>query len=152
MTPRQLYAIAPKHVSYEIGRLKGFRYNHLAPALQDWDVLPFEDPGRRVELRFYEDHNVDYRRNWVLASVWFVKSRDSIDRPFMIVQNAGREGDDWFRRIITDVETYKDAARYLKSLCMPLQEFDELSTDVVDADAEVQNLTAFYDREWKALT
>jgi len=150
VTPRQLYALPPKRVSYEIGRLKGFRYNHVSPQLNDWDVLPFEDPGRRVELRFYEDHDVDYRRNWVLAAVWLVNSRDGIDRPFMIVQNAGREGDDWSRRIITDVATYKEAARHLKGMCIPQEEFDELSTDVVDADAEVQNLTAFYGREWKA--
>lgn len=141
--------MTPKRVSYEIGRLKGFRYNHIAPELTDWDMIPFEDPGRRVELRFYEDHNVDHRRNWVLAAVWFVNSRDGIDRPFMIVQNAGREGDDHAARFITDEATYKEAARYLKSLCPP-EHYDATTEGVVGIDDEVENLTEFYGREWKA--
>jgi len=149
MTPYQLYKTTSNRTSYEIGRLKGYRYNHLAPELNDWDVLPYEDPGKRVELRFYEDHHVDYRRIWALASVWLVNDRTGVVSPFMIVQNAGREGDDWARRIITDVAAYKEAARYLKSLCMVQEEHDELSAHVVDIETDVKDLTAFYGREWK---
>jgi hypothetical protein len=149
MTPRQLYATAPTRVSYEIGRLKGYRYNHVSPELNDWDVLPYEDPFKRVELRFYEDHHMgDDRRIWALASVWLVNTRDCVDRPFMVVQNAGREGDDWARRIVTDADAYREAARYLKSLCLTQEEPDELSKDLADADHEVNDLTAFYGRSW----
>jgi hypothetical protein len=148
VTPQQLYFKVPKRSSHEIGRLKGYRYNHVAPELNDWDVLPYEDPYKRIELRYYEDQNIDGRRIGSLASVWYAGRAGDV--PFMIVQNAGREGDDWARRIITDVQTYRDAARYLKSLCMVQEEPDDISKDVFDANAEVQDLTAFYGREWKA--
>ena len=137
MTPAQLYARTPKRVSNEVGRLKGFYYNHVAPELLDHDVLAHEDPSKRVELRFYEDHDIDYRRNWVLASVWLD------GRPFMIVQNAGREGDDHAKRFITDTATYAEAARYLKSLCVP-QGTSDGPVDVVGLDDEVRELTTFY--------
>jgi hypothetical protein len=137
VTPAQLYARTPKRAAREVGRLKGFYYNHVSPELTEWDALPYEDPGKRVELRFYEDHNVDHRRNWVLASVWLD------GRPFMIVQNAGREGDDHAKRFITDAATYVEAARYLKSLCLP-QETRDGPTDIVGVDDDLRGLTEFY--------
>jgi hypothetical protein len=133
MTPAQLYTRKPERQSHAVGRLNGFYYSHV-PELKD-DVLPYEDPGKRVELRFYKDFSFDGRRIWTLASIWFDGA------PFMIIQNAGREGDDHYRRFITDLDAYLAATRYLKSICtIP----DLIHEDVVKLDAEITGLTDFY--------
>jgi hypothetical protein len=133
MTPNELLKREPESTSYEVGRLNGFYYHHI-PELE-FNILPTDDPNRRVELKFYKDFNFDYRRIWALASVWFD------GKPFMIVQNAGKEGDNHYKRFVTDEATYKEALKYLSSIVLFA---DKPVEDVVDADADIPNLTSFY--------
>jgi len=132
VTPSQLYARDPERRSHEVGRLNGCYYHHI-PELGD-DALPSEDPGRRVELRFYKDWCFD-SWIWALASVWLDGT------PFMIVQNAGPEGEHYSERFVTDGVTYTEAVKYLKSICLVSA---QTVTRVVSPDDEIDDLTEFY--------
>lgn len=136
MTPAELYARAPEKVDRDLWSLVGCYYNHI-PEATTWDDIPPEAKSYnpRLELRYYKQHCFDGRRTWVLASVWF----DSA--PVMIIQNAGREGDDHHRRFITDPERYTQLIGYLHSLAekKPV----DLS-DVVPLDQDIKGLTEFY--------
>lgn len=133
MKPSDLYQREPESTSYEVGRLNGMYYHHV-PELE-FNILPSEDPNQRVELKFYKNFNFDYRRIWALASVWFD------GKPFMIVQNAGKEGDSYARRFITDEATYREASKYLASIVLFA---DKSIEDVVDAETDIPNLASFY--------
>ena len=52
----------------------------------------------------------DERRFWILCSVWYE------GKPFMITQNAGREGEDFVRRFVTDKVVYKEAFKHIVDL------------------------------------
>jgi hypothetical protein len=83
----------------------------------------------------------DYRRYWELTTVWFD------GQPVMIVQNAGREGDDYHERFITDPHAYADMVGYLRTL-LPADLNDP--SDVVDPNVERDDLLAFYSDEFCA--
>jgi hypothetical protein len=108
VTPAELYARKPERVDHIVGVLGGFYYNHM-PEIDD-GYMPYEDPNKRIAIRYYKDFDFDGRRFWRLAAVCF----DGL--PFMIIQNAGREGDDHHRRFITDLHQYKDAVKYVLSI------------------------------------
>lgn len=135
MKPMELYALKPESCSHELGILHGFHYNHL-PELEH-DVLPAEDPDKRVVLRYYKNFYFDHRRFWALAAVCF----DGM--PFMIIQNAGREGDDWAKRFVTSEYTYRAAVKYLKSIAL-VPEVTDMTNDLVDPEVDNGSLTAFY--------
>jgi hypothetical protein len=61
----------------------------------------------------------------------------------MIIQNAGREGDDWAKRFVTNEDTYWAAMRYLKSIAL-IPEVTDVAKDLVDPDVDNGALTAFY--------
>jgi translation initiation factor RLI1 len=63
----------------------------------------------------------------------------------MIIQNAGREGDDHYKRFITDEFTYISMVQYIKSL-IPVS-FETKIQDVVDPEEEIEKLDKFYDGE-----
>ena len=143
MTPAALYERKPESVDHTVGILNGFYYNHV-PELEG-DILPYEDPNKRVQIRYYKNFDFDGRRFWRLASVWY-ETKDCGWKPFMIIQNAGRAGDDHRKRFVTDAALYKEAARYLKTIVM-FPERSDLDKDVVDPLADVPKLTEFYGNE-----
>ena len=132
MTPAELYALEPQERTHTLGHLNGFYFKHVPEV----DRLPPEDLGKRIEIRWAKYHNLDYRRYWALGSIWFD------GRPFMIIQNAGREGDDHYRRFITDDDTYREAARYLKSIELVTE--SALDSAIVPLDVDLPGLTEFY--------
>lgn len=137
MTPNELYQRIPERVNNDLSVLFGCYFNHM-PEISDvdyWRITATEIKNKRLEIRYYKDHNYDGRRIWRLASVWLD------GKPFMIIQNAGREGDDHFARFVTDTERYMEAVVYIKSILPP--RFGEIP-DVVKIDAEIPNLTSFY--------
>lgn len=136
MKPKELYARAPESVDHGLGILHGFYYNHV-PELEH-DILPAEDPHQRVAVRYYKNFNFDHRRFWALAAVCF----DGL--PFMIIQNAGREGDDHAERFVTDEGTYWAAMRYLKTIALVPEHHVDRAKDVVDPDVDIKGLTDFY--------
>ena len=63
----------------------------------------------------------------------------------MIIQNAGREGDDHSERFITHMGIYELAIAYLRSICTI--SFDESTKRIVSALDDIPNLTKFYGDE-----
>lgn len=103
MTPNELYNLKPIRSDFDVAILFGCYYNHM-PEIEHLYTLPVPD-NTRVEIRYYKDHSYDGRRIWRLASVWL----DGY--PFMIIRNAGREGDDFADRFITNEAKYQAANR-----------------------------------------
>lgn len=118
LTARELYLKTPEK-SYPLedpqGILVGFFYNHI-PELP-WDVINSQaniKPSKRVTIKIYKEFYFDSRRFWRLASVWLDQ------QPVMIIQNAGREGDDFSERYITDKTLYEHLIYHLHCLYKPV--------------------------------
>ena len=138
MKPSDLYERTPESIDYNIGTLIGCYYCHI-PELRDHEYgFPYADLQKRVEIRVMQHVNWDFRRYWRLATVWF----DS--EPVMVIQNAGREGDDHAQRFVTHEATYRAMISYLLSLV----DFTPTSLcDVVGVDDEIQGLDHFYSHQ-----
>lgn len=144
MKPSELYKTEPIRVDADISPLFGCYFNHMPEIADDyWRIAAAKIKNHRLEIRYYKDHSYDGRRIWRLASVWLD------GEPFMIIQNAGREGDDHHARFITDTERYKEAVAYVKSIVPP--DFAELP-DVVRADEDIPTLTEFYSDSLQAIS
>src|SRR5574338_357838 len=113
MKPIDIYKRTPESITYDINILRGCYYNHI-PEIDDFMVTYFSDEviakNKRVAVRIHKDFDFDGRRFWRVADVCLDGN------PFMIVQNAGREGDDSYDRFITDVEAYRKAVEYIFSI------------------------------------
>lgn len=136
MKPSELYALEPKETWTDISVLVGCYYNHV-PELGDfWQYLRLEN-NKRVLLKVYGHIVHDTRRFWLLAGVFFD------EKPVMIIQNAGREGDDHHRRFVTHPETYFEMVKYLATIADPTpNEF--LGGDIVTLDQDIPKLEEFY--------
>lgn len=134
MTPNQFYQRTPTKTDHDLTVLKGFDFDHVPEIKSE---LPFTDPNQKVEIRYLKDFNFDSRRFWRLASVWFS------GKPVMIIQNAGREGDDYSASFITDGWQYRVMIGYLATL----QKHDKIEDRAIDPDIDVPNLTSFYGYE-----
>lgn len=134
-TPNELYAMTPEEISNDVGRLIGCYYNHI-PEIDEYGNL-YHIKTPRIEIKYLKDWCYDGRRVWRLATVWFW------DKPVMIIQNAGREGDDHHARFITDPKQYKEMIQYIIALMeIPEPELE----DVYKPDEDIEGLTEFYDQ------
>jgi len=143
MTPNELYKRVPEKIVLAIepaseffggGYLEGFYYNHVP----EIDGQSKYNPSDRIKCYIYKDFDFDGRRFWRLAAIWFD------DKPIMIVQNAGREGDDHSERFITNWEGYCEMVQHIMSLRIP-DEFEQ--ENLVDPDTDIEGLTSFYGNE-----
>lgn len=89
-----------------------------------------EAEGRLKVKRLVEKYH-DHRRFAAIHTLWFD------GKPVMLTQNAGREGDDFKQRWITDTETFVVLCSYLRS---------RLATDVSQEDT-VDPEALFYEEE-----
>jgi hypothetical protein len=131
-----LYKMNPERVEKCLGCLKGFYYDHL-PEIEG-DLWGLENKNDKVEIKVLKDFDFDGRRLWRLSTVWFD------GKPTMIIQNAGREGDDHRERFITDVKEFKNMISYINSL------IEEDTCDDVcftNPDDKIKCLTSFYGNE-----
>jgi hypothetical protein len=134
MKPSELYQREPEKVVTEFieyGYLYGCYYNHI-PEIDQYAKYKATD---RIKIHIYKEFWFDSRRFWRLASIWLD------DKPVMITQNAGREGDDHARRIITDRDRYIELVALLMSLQCPQPNDIE---DVADPETDLDDLTSFY--------
>lgn len=136
MKPDELYKRTPERIDSGIECLKGFYYDHLPEIgwLETFDA-DFVDHQKRVTIHYYKYWRHDGRRIWLLAGVFFD------DMPVMIIQNAGREGDDYSGRFITNKALYNDMVKYIVSL-MDFSKSDD--KDLIDPDTDIPSLTTFY--------
>ena len=136
MKPSELYAREPEKIinliepDCDYSYISGCYYNHI-PEIADDRFRP----STRIKVRIYKDFNFDGRRFWRIASIWID------DIAVMIVRNAGREGDDFYDRFITNQEAYGEMVSHLSELRIP-DEHD--LKELVDKDADIPNLTDFY--------
>ena len=133
MNANELYALIPEDTTNCLGSLKGFYYDHL-PEVEN-DLWGLEDKNTRAEVKIIKDFAFDDRRIWALKTVWFD------GKPFMVTQNAGREGDDYRKRFITDVGIFKEFVQYVKQLS-DIQEY--YLNDVISPEKDFPELTYFY--------
>jgi len=113
MTPAQIYAMPPvtRHRDrFSVEDLWGCYYNHV-PEIEDQFVLDKAKLGAIKEITtvVHAYYSVDHRRYWAIWSAWYE------GKPYMLMQNAGREGDDYRQRYVTDAELYNKALSILRS-------------------------------------
>lgn len=97
------------------------------------DVLEALTQEGRLEVRNLVHDYIDGSRFRSMVTVWFD------GQPVFIVQNAGRGGDDWRNRWVTDAPRYWALVSYLLSMFAKLEQSD----DFVDPDAEVYEEEVF---------
>lgn len=132
-TANELYEMPHQSATNNLSDVAEFFYNHVGESGVDLYSLPDVNDGR-VEIRVLEFVNFDGRRIWQLATVWY------LGKPFMILQSAGREGDDHAERFITDEGVFWSCCVYLQSLV------DTPHADTINPDIPIAALTTFYGR------
>lgn len=139
-SPHELYAMESERVSRLVRDVVGddYRTNHLSELGYDGFEFPYDLESPRMEVRWIKDWWDDHRRFWRVGTVWLDQ------KPVMIIQNAGREGTDWFRRYITDPELFWELCAHINSL-RPFRH-DDLD-GVVDPDCKIAELTKFYNHD-----
>lgn len=136
-TANELYAMEPQRetndidVLFEKDHLNGMEFPYLRWEVQSKVI----EANKRVTIKYLKEHCYDGRRVWELATVWLDGS------PVMIIQNAGREGDDHSERYITDKEKFLEMCNYLLSL---IHIEDPVQVDAINPDEELSDLTYFY--------
>ncbi len=118
MTPNEIYARPVERVD-NVTALMGTYYNHVPELLSQDDlgmIYELEDKAPRVEIRYVKEFYFDHSRVWRLAGVWFKPENYSHFIPIMVIQNAGRGGDDHDKRFITNLPQFRDMIKYLSEL------------------------------------
>ena len=120
-------------------------YGFLEHHIPDIDTFNFDftdnEKTKHIEIRYYKNFDFDGRRYWALAGVFFNEVNNAAARqePVMILQNAGREGDDHNERFITNEDGYLRMMKYLRS-CM---DTDEPNIQYLP-DEDIEELDTFY--------
>jgi len=127
-TPNDVYALEPEKIlSAEFNTHEyiwwGCYFNHI-PEIDQYGK--YEDSDR-ISIRIYKEFDFDGRRFWRLASIWLD------DSPVMIIRNAGREGDDFCDRFVTDRKKYVELVAHILSL-KKLEEDDNIIWFSVSAE------------------
>lgn len=137
MKPIDLYEMKPTRIDKDINQLYGCYYNHV-PEIDSFGFGAYinDEANTEIEIHYYKDHCFDGRRVWQLAAVSFKGTF------VMIIQNAGREGDDWSERFITNKEHYDDMVKYIMTLLPPAD--DRSMDDVCELEEDVKGLDEFY--------
>lgn len=123
MSPNEVYQLPVQKVEKELWNLE----EHF-PECNYEDFQAEEVQG--LETRVFHDENFDGERYWRLAGMYLD------DKPFMIIQNAGRGGRDHTQRFITDGEVFLEAVKRIRKLTIP--------EDVVPSEEDLPELTNFY--------
>jgi hypothetical protein len=136
-TCKELYAVFPYETA-EPQILAGCYYNHIKEARLDYG-MSYAINYEKIQIRIIKEFDFDGRRFWRLATVWF----DSA--PVMVIQNAGREGDDHYKHFITNKPQFDAMCRYVETLTRSIDEEGQEMEDVYSEDTEIgEPLISFY--------
>lgn len=137
LTPNDVYALPAQEIERNPSILVGYYYNHLeGSGIHEWVFQWTDQQSDRLEIRIHKYFDFDGRRFWRLASVWLD------NQPVMIIQNAGREGDDHRRRFITSEDRFREMCKHIREF---LKIEEEPLEDVVDPNDVIgRPLIAFY--------
>jgi hypothetical protein len=131
-SPAELYALKPTDVDYGSWHTVNV---HLSENISVYDIdLDAVEKTQRMETRTLVDHCSDGRRTWTLQTVWFD------NKPVMVVNSSGRDGDEYHERWITDAPLFGKLVTFLKSF-MPKP---EVSSEFVEASTKIPAMTEFY--------
>lgn len=147
-TPQELYAQPTEFETNNLNvmfsdntarpEINGCYYKHMPEVESYCSEMVFPDDAICLKLKVHQFFDFDGRRYWCLSSLWFLGA------PFMIMQNAGREGDDHAKRYVTDLRTYNRAHNYVNNAAIYADE-SEFDTDIVSPTESLgNNLTTFY--------
>lgn len=131
MNMNELYARTPERETFDLNLIKDHIYESGYNQL-DGD----RQSNTRIQIKAISELQLDARRVWRLYTVWFK------DMPFMVCQNAGREGDDFSQRYISDLQLFKEAMNYIRMLCFLEPNFGQARTN---PEIDIEALTSFYD-------
>ena len=132
----ELYAMTPESERKGIEGISGRYYDHVPECFGDISSLMYSDGFcERVTTKYVKHFNFDHRRYWRLATVWFD------DEPVMVIQNAGREGDDHAKRFITNAGLFGQMVQYIDAQCAAE---NEVVIEQLDADLDIDGLDSFY--------
>lgn len=118
LTVQELYALKPESTNFNL-------YDILQHIREYFDC---DLENTKIETKVVRRINLDRRRYWQLASVWFE------GKPFGVIQNSGREGRDHVNAFWTDAEVYSHAIQYLRELTPPSDTL-EITSVTFDGDA-----------------
>ena len=153
MNPNDLYAREPEkefhpfseanpalqHPSVLLEYFIGVYYNHLAPDIDPYAITGI-NRSTQVVIKVLRDFHFDHRRFWRLSTVWFNNA------PVMIIQNAGREGDDFKKRYITDPDKFIEMLNHIRGLFRYENTTSEdVQGDVIPVDMDNPDLVQFAD-------
>jgi len=139
-TPEELYARSPEYSTNDVtSYLWGCYYNHVPEIYNNFGDSINQT---KIKIHVYKEFDFDGRRIWRLAAVSFK------DEFVMIIQNAGREGDDHAERFITNIDAYQKMVKYLKDILNVIEfDMEEIKKDCVDINDNIPNLSKFYGNE-----
>jgi hypothetical protein len=100
-----------------------------------YSLYEYDFTGFPLQVRELKDHSYDGERSWTLRTVWYA------GQPFMIVQNAGRGGQDHENRFITDTKVFVAFISALYEITTSQTKYD-----VIDPDEDRNDLDFFYDQ------
>jgi hypothetical protein len=130
-SPAELYALKAPRVDYADWHTINV---HLSDDVNYFDMdHDAAEATKRMETRTIVDRDFDGRRGWTLQTVWFD------NKPVMVVNSSGRDGDEYHNRWITDPAQFAELVTFLRSFT-PLTE----ETGYVKADAKIPAMTEFY--------
>jgi hypothetical protein len=117
MTARDIYGAAVAEEKADCSDLFGCYYSHMPEvpgevALQARDRTYWAANALLVEKTHYRRQS-DARRFHAVRSYWL----NGV--PFLVTLNAGREGDDYARRFVTDRAVYAAAVSHVRALYRP---------------------------------
>lgn len=134
MNANQIYVLPAQSLTCDLDSLVGCYYNHI-PEVETIRWLG-EVKQWRIQIKTVKFFDFDGRRYWSLQTVWFDGN------PVMIIQNAGREGDDHAERFITDREIFLKMVDYVRSIIVIDQ--SSIDQDIIDPTEDLPGLTEFY--------
>lgn len=134
MTIKELYAQEPERWIEDVSYSRFFE-EAIQEDLHGIDYCAdLQDPESRIKLAIHKDHDFDGRRCW---SLWVCHYQDE---PILIIQRAGREGDDHVDRFITNERRYKEMIQYIMFHVAKKQIDDVFS---VDDDVVIDNFYGY---------
>lgn len=134
ITAKEIYQLPHQSETNELWSLKGCYYDFL-PEIDDYDLYSIKpEDNKRLKIKVLKDFDFDGRRFWRLQTLWID------DKPVMIMQNAGREGEDHRERFITNDGLYKEVVNYMREL---VGDNSNMFDDFVDEN-EPRNYLEFY--------
>lgn len=133
-SPADIYAMEAESITSDVYGMLDDHVNEYSPYDLDCDAI--EKDGK-LQIKTIKYHNYDGRRDWDLRTVWFDGN------PVMIIQNAGREGDDHKARYITSKDYYIKMVQYLATF-LAEDTHGGVTDDVVDINHRHPQYGFFY--------